>query len=246
MDIKQKMQFGIEELIKYGPITIVALGDSVTHGSLAPSDVMDYETVYWNRLRKKILSVADFIPVNVINAGIGGGTAYTALARLDSQVLNHNPDLVIVCFGLNDINHPVEHYQQGLRGIFERCMAAGAQVIFMTPNMLNTYVAEDVEDKYREYAAVTAEIQNGGTMDRYMDAGRQVAAEMGVPVCDCYAMWKEKSKTEDVTMMLANRINHPTREMHELFADSLFRMLFPEEFAVDGGNNSTMYVDQQK
>jgi len=247
MNIKDKMGFGIEGLIQHGPITIVALGDSVTHGSLCPSDVMDYETAYWNRLRKKLLAVSDFIPINVINAGIGGGTAYTALKRLDSQVLKHEPDLVIVCFGLNDINHPVEHYRQGLQGIFERCLATGAQVIYMTPNMLNTRVAEDVEDCYREYAAVTAETQNSGTMDMYMEAGRQVAKEMGVPICDCYAMWKElAAQGEDITMLLANRINHPSREMHELFADSLFKILFPEEAAVEAtGTTSTMYVDQQ-
>ena len=245
MDIKEKLKFGIDELEQYGPITIVALGDSVTHGSVAFSDEMDYETVYWNRLRKKILEINDFIPVNVINAGIGGGTAHTALPRLDQQVLSHAPDLVTVCFGLNDINHPLELYADSLRTIFERCRQAGVQVIYLTPNMLNTYVADDVEDKYREYAAITADIQNNGTMDSYIDAGRAVAREMGVPIADAYAQWKELSKTQDTTMMLANRINHPTREMHELFADCLFRQIFPERFTVESGNNSTMYVDQQ-
>lgn len=245
MDIKKKIQFGIEELIEHGPITIVALGDSVTHGSVAFSDEMDYESVYWNRLRKKILAVNDFIPVNVINAGIGGGTAFTALKRLDKQVLAHSPDLVIVCFGLNDINHPLEHYTESLRSIFERCRNAGADVIYMTPNMLNTYVAEDVEDRYREYAAVTADIQNNGQMDRYIDGGRAAATEMGVTVCDCYARWKELSKTQDTTVLLANRINHPSREMHELFAECLFRQLFPEKFNVENDNNSTMFVDQK-
>ena len=63
---------------------------------------------------------------------------------------------------------------------------------------------------------------------------------MGITVCDCYAQWKELSKTQDVTMLLANRINHPTREMHALFADSLFAAIFrdmPEVLAAD----STMY-----
>lgn len=246
MDIKKKMQFGIQELIEHGPITIVAFGDSVTHGSVGFSGEMDYETVYWNRLRKKIQKVNEFVPVNVINAGIGGDTAFYSLRRLDKHVLAHSPDLVIVCFGLNDINFPLEHYTESLRTIFERCRNVGADVIYMTPNMLNTYVAEDVEERYREYAAVTAEFQNSGRMDSYIEGGRAVAAEMGVPVCDCYARWKELSKTQDITMLLANRINHPTREMHELFADCLFHELFPEEYMVESENNSTMYVDQKR
>ena len=37
------------------------------------------------------------------------------------------------------------------------------------------------------------------------------------------------SKKQDTTMLLANRVNHPIREMHELFADSLFRIIFADE-----------------
>ena len=98
-------------------------------------------------------------------------------------------------------------------------------MIFMTPNMLNTYVAGDVEEMYREYAHITAEMQNNGRMDAFMDGAVSVAREMEVPVCDCYAQWKELSKTQDTTMLLANRINHPTRDMHELFAENLFQYI---------------------
>ena len=80
-----------------------------------------------------------------------------------------------------------------------------------------------------EYAAVTAEIQNSGKMDRFIYAAIDLAKSMDIPVCDCYSKWKELSKTQDTTMLLANRINHPVREMHQLFADSLFAMIFPEE-----------------
>ena len=41
-----------EDLYTQGPITIVAFGDSVTHGCLQ-AGVKNYESVYWNRLRKK-------------------------------------------------------------------------------------------------------------------------------------------------------------------------------------------------
>ena len=210
--------------MEHGPITIVAFGDSVTHGVLR--EEINYETVYWNRLRQKINRVRQYVPVNVINAGISGLTAKLSLDRLDSQVLSHHPDLVIVCFGLNDVNGTLEEYLSSLEVIFRKCPESGAEVIFMTPNMLNTRVAEDTEAKHLSYAAVTAEMQNGGRMDLYMEAAVELAKRCGVPVCDCYAKWKKRSLTEDVTMLLANRINHPTAEMHELFAQSLFDMIF--------------------
>jgi len=72
-------------------------------------------------------------------------------------------------------------------------------------------------------------------------AARELCERKNIPVCDCYSKWKELSKTEDTTMLLANRINHPTKEMHELFAQSLFEMLFPENENIDTDSESTMY-----
>ena len=224
MTVKEKLFMELSALDEHGPITIVAFGDSVTHGSVGAGE-MDYETVYWNRLRRKLNEVRDTIPVNVINAGIGGTTAARSVARLESQVLCHRPDLVIVCFGLNDINGTLEAYLDALRVIFERCRESGAQVIFMTPNMLNTRVDERTEARFAAYAVKTAEMQNGGKMDLYMESACALAREMGIAVCDCYAKWREMSRTQDITNLLANYINHPTREMHELFAQSLFEMI---------------------
>lgn len=238
MHIKDKILLDQNGLEQYGPITIVAFGDSVTHGAL--NGEINYETVYWNRLRRKILEVRNYVPVNVINAGIGGITASGSLGRIESQVLTHRPDLIIVCFGLNDVNDPLERYLSALRTIFEKCLASGADVIFMTPNMLNTYVAPDAPESHLAYAAVTAKYQTEGRMDLYMESAVRLAEEMGVPVCDCYAKWKKLAETEDTTMLLINRINHPTPEMHELFAESLFQMIFPAHPASVPENASTM------
>ena len=136
MYIKDKIFMNREMLEKEGPITIVAFGDSVTHGAVASGEI-NYETVYWNRLKKKINNLRNYVPVNIINAGIGGVSAKDSLSRIDKQVLAHLPDLVIVCFGLNDVNGTLEDYLSSLRIIFEKCINSGADVFFMTPNMLN-------------------------------------------------------------------------------------------------------------
>jgi len=238
MKIKEKINLDLNGLIEYGPITIVAFGDSVTHGAVGAGEI-NYETVYHNRLKKKINELRAYMPVNVINAGIGGIAAKDSLKRMGEQVLSHNPDLVIVCFGLNDVNGTLEDYLSALKEIFSRCLSSGAEVIFMTPNMLNTYVADDVEKRWFEYAHKTAEMQNGGRFDRYISAAVELAEKTGVTVCDCYAEWKKLAKTEDVTMLLANRINHPTKEMHELFASMLFKTIFDSDSEAKE-NDSTM------
>ena len=223
MKVSEKFYLEREGLEKYGPVTIVAFGDSVTHGAL--SGEINYDTVYWNRLRQKMNAVRSYMPVNVINAAIGGTTAKASVLRMEKQVFNHDPDLVIVCFGLNDVNFEFEDYIHSLKTIFSQCRVREIDCIFMSPNMLNTYVADDTPAKFREYAFETAEMQNSGKMDKYIYAAMDLAREMGVPVCDCYSKWKELAKTEDTTMLLCNRINHPTPEMHELFANALYDMI---------------------
>ena len=240
MKLREKLMMDRKGLEEHGPITIVAFGDSVTHGAVAGGEI-NYETVYWNRLRQMLNATRNYVPVNVINAGIGGITAKGSLGRMESQVLRYAPDLVIVCFGLNDVNGSLESYLDSLREIFTRSMESGAETIFLTPNMLNTYVAEDTEARWLEYAAKTAAMQNEGRMDLYIESAVALARELGVTVCDAYAEWKRLAASgEDTTMLLANRINHPTREMHALFADLLLRAILNDTEA-EACPENTMY-----
>ena len=62
-------------------------------------------------------------------------------------------------------------------------------------------------------------------MDDYIFSAVRLAEEMGIQVCDCYSEWKKLSETEDTTLLLANRINHPVTEMHELFAEKLYDII---------------------
>lgn len=79
---------------------------------------------------------------------------------------------------------------------------------------------------YRDYAAVTAEYQNSGRMDAYVEAARQTAQAHGIPVADAYAAWKRMAaEGVDTTACLANYINHPSREMHRLFCDALMEVI---------------------
>ena len=240
MRIREKILLDKDGLVRYGAINVVIFGDSVSHGAI--NGYQDYENVYWNRLKKKLNKFRDYVPVNMINSAIGGTTAKQSLKRLDSQVLRFMPDLVIVCFGLNDANGELEDYTNALGEIFKRCKASGAEVVFMTPNMLNTRVAEDTPRGLVEYAKKTCAIQNGGKMDEFMRTALAVAKDMGVTVCDCYSKWKALSESRDITELLANRINHPTPEMHELFAEELYRVIMGDsENTVN--SESTMFVD---
>ncbi len=224
MRVRDKIMLEYEGLVEHGSINIVAFGDSVSHGAVGPDEI-DYESVYWNRLRRKINDVRNYVPVNVINSGIGGITAKASLDRIERDVFSHHPDLVIVCFGLNDVNGTLDDYLSSLETIFSECNKREIETVFLTPNMLNTYVAQDTLEELKEYAKITAEMQNSGRMDSFIYSAVKLAEGMNISVCDCYSKWKRLSETEDVTLLLANRINHPVREMHELFAEGIFEII---------------------
>ena len=229
MKVAEKINMTREELEKYGPINIVAFGDSVTHGAFSAGEI-DYERVYWNVLRKKINDVRNYVPVNVINAGIGGVSAKTSLSRVDLQVLAHNPDLVIVCFGLNDVMNGMDGlsaYTKALTDIFVALKNAGIETIFMTPNMMNTEISVHLErETPRKVAKETMTAQMEGIMDAYINAAIEVCEKNGVVICDCYSRWKKLSDAGvNTTNLLANHINHPTREMNWLFAVSLIETM---------------------
>ena len=231
MNIRDKIKMDKQTFIKNGAITIVAFGDSFTYGAFEYGAV-DFENVYWNVLKKMINEVRPTIPVNVINSGIGGMTALGSLPRLESQVLTHRPDLIIVAFALNDISSGMgtEAYCGALREIFEKSLATGAEVVFVTEHMFNTYVADDTLETLKEYAQKTAKLQNSGIVDEYMNAAMDLARSMGVSVADCYSEWKKLYKSGvDTTMLLANRINHPTREMHKLVAQKIFDIILGDD-----------------
>ena len=103
----------------------------------------DYEAVYHNRLRKKIQAAIP-VPVNMINAGNGGGTTPQALERIERDIFSANPALTVVCLGLNDaVGGPdnIGAYGDTLVKIFRKLKTRPMEVIMMTPNRMNDYVS---------------------------------------------------------------------------------------------------------
>jgi len=99
--------------------TVVAFGDSLVAGQGA-SDGRDFVSVLSQRTG-----------IEIINAGRNGDTTGTALARLQTDVLAHDPRIVIVLLGGNDFLRriPVEQAFENLDTIVERIRSQGAAVI---------------------------------------------------------------------------------------------------------------------
>lgn len=238
MKIIEKMSAKSRNLYGCEGVTLAFLGDSVTQGCFeiykignGIETVFDKKSSYEMGVFNILATLYPNVPVNIINAGISGDNAPHGLERVEKDVLRHSPDLTVVCFGLNDCSGGLEgvgRYADALRGIFTKVQASGSELILMTPNMMNTKVSPHMTDPvFVELAEVIARRQNEGVLDAYVEAAKKVACEMNVPVCDCYAIWKRLYECGvDTTELLANKVNHPTREMNKLFAYELVRTMF--------------------
>lgn len=215
-------------------VTIAFLGDSVTQGCFELyrkegdkyNTIFDKNSAYHNYVAKILSVLYPSVPVNIINAGVSGSNAPHGLERLERDVIRHNPDLTVVCFGLNDCGKREEglnEYLSALGEILDRLKSAGGEIIFMTPNMMATGVScRETDPLFRQIAEKISTLQNDGVLDMYIDSAKALCKEKNIPVCDCYAKWKAMDAAGvDITELLANRVNHPTREMNWLFAMSL-------------------------
>ena len=221
------------------PATIGIIGDSVSNGCFEVVDhhnggieaLYDTEHNYASELRKILMYLFPFGQVNIVNAAINGDSAPGGLSRIDRDLLPQKPDLVIICYGLNDVNNGedgIDRYRDAMKGIIGKCREAGAEVIVMTPQPMCCYVHERImSETQRAIGEKFSSLQTSGVMDRYMDAARETAAECGAVLCDCYADWmKLREGGVDTTLLLSNFLNHPTVQMHKLFAYELVRTMF--------------------
>lgn len=219
---------------------IAFLGDSVTQGCFEIwrengriRTVFDSGEAYSEKVKKILAILYPEAPVAIANFGVNGDYAPNGARRFAKDVLSANPDLLVVCYGLNDCDNEMqglEAYKAGLHSIFTQAKEAGIETIFMTPNMMNTYTDKRrLEESFHALGDLVATRQLEGLFDSYMEAAREVCREEGIRICDCYAIWKQMyAAGVDVTSLLSNCINHPTREMHYLFAWELVRTILGE------------------
>ena len=99
--------------------SIICFGDSLTYGTGASAG-MDYPS-----------RLSEMLGEPVVNAGVPGDTTQAALRRLDEDVLEADPRIVLITLGGNDLKNGVakEVAFENLRQITEAIQAKGALVV---------------------------------------------------------------------------------------------------------------------
>lgn len=81
--------------------------------------------------------------VEVINAGVGGNTSGDLLKRVNADVIQQQPDMVLVMVGTNDMVNSgkltsFEMYKKNLKTMIDVCKADSIQVLLMSPPPVDT------------------------------------------------------------------------------------------------------------
>ncbi len=240
MNIINRIVAKQDNLNEHRQPVIAFLGDSVTQGCfeiyVEKDDIKTAfrsEDGYVTKVKTLLGMLYPSVPVSIVNAGISGQNAELGLARLERDVLSYQPDLVVVCFGLNDAAEGAERlpaYEAALTEIFTKIKASGAEIIFMTPNTRSDYA--DYRHPNATIEQVIRTVSQGerdGLLRLFMDSARKICGEMQIPVCDCHALWElMRTQGVDTNKLLSNEVNHPTKEMHWLFAYELVRTMLAE------------------
>lgn len=222
------------------PITIAFLGDSGTQGCFECymknerniETVFDYKSAYSTRFRELFNLLYPSVQLNIINSGISGDTAKGGKKRVERDVLAYNPDVVVVSYGLNDASlgdsEGVLEYAENLREIFKMCKERGAELIYLTEwTACHTLSPHLKDEPLKEIARKMIKREQEGVLRAYFNAGKKIAKEEGVKICDMYAVWEKiRSSGVNTTELLANKINHPVREFHYYIAIKILETIF--------------------
>jgi lysophospholipase L1-like esterase len=156
---------------------IVFLGDSITAAGVRPSG-------YITLTSQAIAKAYPNLNVAVIGAGKGGHKVPDCQRRLDADVLQKSPTIVVIYIGINDVwhwTHPKvvqrgkkgttpEDFEGGLTDMITKINGVGARVILCTP----TVIGEKTDGSNPQ----------DEMLDQYSTISRKVAKKTGSQLLD--------------------------------------------------------------
>ena len=220
-------------------ITVAFLGDSVTQGCFevyrvgenGVDTVHDYDASFAYRFRSIMNLLYPDMQVNVVNAGISGDGTENGVARNGNDILEKNPDLLVLSYGLNDCfggKDGIGRYADNIASMVKQAKEKGIDVIYLTQNCMNTQVSPLITDPFlRTLAENFSAVQKSGVLGEYFAAGKAAAEGEGAVVLDLYPVWEKLIVSScNVTELLSNKLNHPVREYHVYVAIKLIETIF--------------------
>ncbi len=190
----------LKKLKRGEAMKIIAFGDSITAGG----DASKPELIFWQRWADDLQRKYPRARVTAVNGATGGDSTVQGLQRLKAKVLDQNPDVVLIGFGMNDHNIggvPVPQFEINLKEMIARIRnETRAEIVLFSafpPNPKWKFGSQHM----RDYAAAT-------------DRAARATATAYADVFNNWQTMTARKKPED---LLGNNINHPNDFGHWIY-----------------------------
>ncbi|MCH2183219.1 MAG: GDSL-type esterase/lipase family protein [Mariniblastus sp.] len=159
---------------------LIFLGDSITQAGAGPQG-------YISHFRRAIEADHPDLDIEVIGAGISGNKVPDLQRRLQRDVLDKEPSIVVIYIGINDVWHSQngrgtskQDFRAGLKDIIGKIQSVGGRVVICTPSV----IGEKTDGSN----------SLDGMLDEYADISRQVAGQTGCQLIDLRKAFLEHLK----------------------------------------------------
>ncbi|MGJ8655380.1 MAG: SGNH/GDSL hydrolase family protein [Akkermansiaceae bacterium] len=141
--------------------------------------------------------LAKALNVDTVMSGVAGHSTAQALRRMQKDVIDHNPDIVVIFFGTNDlrVDAPrvyvtLKDYKNNLETMIKASEKAGAKVVLCTlpPINIEKYFTRHEKDLYEKQGGLEKMINN------YRHAAIEVSEKHKVPLVDLNQELKKTPK----------------------------------------------------
>lgn len=139
---------------------VIFLGDSITQAGDRPGG-------YVTLVRQSIAKAVPKQGVEVLGAGISGHKVPDLQKRLQRDVLDKDPTLVVIYIGINDVWHslqgrgtPKEQYESGLKDLIQRIRQSNSRVLLCTPSVIGEKPdgTNQLDELLSKYASISRRI----------------------------------------------------------------------------------------
>ena len=205
----------LQRLKRKEPLTIALLGDSISTGCNASgwANVAPFQPPYQDLLVMNLEAVYG-TKVSLENHAVGGTDSAWGLANI-AKVIETDPDLVILAFGMNDDpgGRPAVDYQANIKGMIDAVRQAKPEAEFiLVATMLGN----------KDWTIMRPEL-----FPQYRNALDDLCGP-GVALADMTSIWTELFKHKKDWDMTGNGVNHPNDFGHRIYAQVLSTLLILE------------------
>jgi hypothetical protein len=159
----------------------------------------------------------------LIGAGIGGNKVYDLYLRLEEDVLNKKPDIVLIFVGVNDVWHKatsgtgtdLDKFEKFYQALINKIKANNIKVILCTPAAIGE--------------RTDASNQQDGDLNQYSKSIRNLATKNELALCDLRKEFqdynlKNNPENKEKTILTTDRV-HLNELGNQFVADKMLPLI---------------------